>query len=69
MMRDLVEGLFLDHFKIFLEKLEDQTVFETNGAKRLKIQTDKATPSLAKSKSNGRKSFFSERRKKSIDNT
>ncbi len=41
-MHDLVEGLFLEYFKNpFLEKLEDQAVFEVPaGAKRLAFTTD-----------------------------
>jgi hydrogenase expression/formation protein HypE len=40
-MHDLVEGLFLDYFKNpLLEKLEDQAVFETNGAKKIAFTTD-----------------------------
>ncbi|MGQ0542683.1 MAG: hydrogenase expression/formation protein HypE [Blastocatellia bacterium] len=40
-MHDLVEGLFLDYFKNpFLEKLEDQAVFDVNGAKRMAFTTD-----------------------------
>lgn len=40
-MHDLVEGLFLEYFKNpLLDKLEDQAVFEVNGAKRLAFTTD-----------------------------
>jgi hydrogenase expression/formation protein HypE len=40
-MHDLVEGLFLEYFKNpLLEKLEDQAVFEINGANRLAFTTD-----------------------------
>lgn len=40
-MHDLVEGVFLEYFRNpMLEKLEDQAVFEVNGAKRLAFTTD-----------------------------
>ncbi|CAN5712720.1 hydrogenase expression/formation protein HypE [soil metagenome] len=40
-MHDLVEGLFLETFRnSMLEKLEDQAVFEVNGAKRMAFTTD-----------------------------
>jgi hydrogenase expression/formation protein HypE len=40
-MHDLVEGLFLEYFKNpLLEKLEDQAVFEINGANKLAFTTD-----------------------------
>jgi hydrogenase expression/formation protein HypE len=40
-MHDLVEGLFLEYFhNPLLDKLEDQAVFEVNGAKRMACTTD-----------------------------
>ena len=40
-MHDLVEGVFLEHFRNpMLEKLEDQAVFDVNGAKRMAFTTD-----------------------------
>jgi len=40
-MHDLVEGLFLEYFRNpLLEKLEDQAVFEVNGATRIAFTTD-----------------------------
>lgn len=40
-MHDLIEGLILEYFKNpLLEKLEDQAVFEVNGAKRMAFTTD-----------------------------
>lgn len=40
-MHDLVEGVFLEYFRNpMLEKLEDQAVFEVNGAKRMAFATD-----------------------------
>lgn len=40
-MHDLVEGLFLETFRNpMLEQLEDQAVFEVNGAKRMAFTTD-----------------------------
>ena len=40
-MHDLVEGIFLEYFKNpMLDRLEDQAVFEVNGAKRMAFTTD-----------------------------
>lgn len=40
-MHDLVEGLILEYFQNpLLDKLEDQAVFEVNGAKRMAFTTD-----------------------------
>lgn len=40
-MHDLVEGLFLEYFhNPMLDKLEDQAIFEVNGAKRMAFTTD-----------------------------
>jgi hydrogenase expression/formation protein HypE len=40
-MHDLVEGVFLEYFQNpLLDKLEDQAVFEVNGAKRMAFTTD-----------------------------
>ncbi|MGI8811639.1 MAG: hydrogenase expression/formation protein HypE [Pyrinomonadaceae bacterium] len=40
-MHDLVEGLFLEYFKNpMLDKLEDQAIFEVNGASRMAFTTD-----------------------------
>ena len=40
-MHDLVEGLILEYFQNpLLDKLEDQAVFETNGATRMAFTTD-----------------------------
>ena len=40
-MHDLVEGIFLEYFRNpLLEKLEDQAVFEVNGAIRMAFTTD-----------------------------
>ncbi len=40
-MHDLVEGIFLEYFKNpILDRLEDQAVFEVNGAKRMAFTTD-----------------------------
>ncbi|CAN5499513.1 MAG: hydrogenase expression/formation protein HypE [Pyrinomonadaceae bacterium] len=40
-MHDLVEGVFLEYFRNpMLEKLEDQAVFEVNGAKKMAFTTD-----------------------------
>ena len=40
-MHDLVEGVFLEYFQNpLLDKLEDQAVFEINGAKRMAFTTD-----------------------------
>lgn len=40
-MHDLVEGVFLEYFQNpLLDKLEDQAVFEVNGARRMAFTTD-----------------------------
>ena len=40
-MHDLVEGLFLEYFhNPMLDRLEDQAIFEVNGAKRMAFTTD-----------------------------
>jgi len=40
-MHDLVEGVFLEYFQNpLLDKLEDQAVFDVNGAKRMAFTTD-----------------------------